>query len=132
MSKVKILNTLGNHFAPKAKEILDELGDVDYQEMTHKELLEVAHLYDVIVVGLYPRIDKEVMDKAIKLKYIAIPANTIENIDAEYAKEKGVEVISLWGETEFLNTITGTSELACGLMIDLVRYTPWAFDDVKN
>ncbi|HEY4486803.1 MAG TPA: NAD(P)-dependent oxidoreductase [Candidatus Paceibacterota bacterium] len=129
---LKILNTLGEHFAPKAKSILDTLGDVDYRELSHKELLLVADRYDVIVVGLYPMVDKEVMDKATKLKCIAIPANTLENIDVDYAKSKGIEVVSLWGELDFLNTITGTAELACGLMIDIIRFTPWAFDNVKE
>src|SRR3989338_10420137 len=129
---LKILNTLGEHFAPKAKSILDTLGDVDYRELSHKELLLVAYKYDVIVVGLYPMIDKEVMDKATKLKCVAIPANTLENIDVEYAKTKGIGVVSLWGELEFLNTITGTAELAWGLLIDIVRFTPWAFDNVKE
>ncbi|MBI2108798.1 MAG: hypothetical protein HYT93_01270 [Parcubacteria group bacterium] len=129
---MKILNTLGKHFAPKAKQILDALGDVDYREVTHKEILEIAGEYDIIVVGLYPMIDKEVIDRAKKLKYIAIPANTLENIDVTYANSKGIEVVSLWGETEFLNTITGTAELAMGLLIDIVRLTPWAFDNVKE
>jgi len=132
ISDLRILNTLGEHFAPKARKVLETLGNVDYKEVNHKELLEIAGEYDIIVVGLYPMIDKEVLDVARKLKYVAIPANTLENIDEEYAKEKGIEVVSLWGETEFLNTITGTSELACGLMIDVLRFTPWAFDDVKN
>lgn len=129
---MKILNTLGSHFAPAAKVILGTLGNVDYREVTHKELLGIAGQYDIIVTGLFPMIDKEVMDKAETLKYIAIPANTLENIDVKYAQSKGIEVVSLWGETDFLNTITGTAELACGLMIDIVRATPWAFDDVKN
>ena len=129
---MKILNTLGSHFASRAKDILDTLGDVDYREITHKELLGVADQYDIIVVGLYPMIDKEVIDKAKKLKYIAIPANTLENIDVEHAESKGIKVVSLWGETEFLNTITGTAELAMGLLIDIVRFTPWAFDNVKE
>ncbi len=129
---MKILNTLGKYFAPKAREILDTLGDVDYREVNYKELLDIAGEYDIIFVGLYPMIDKKVMDKATKLKYIAIPANTIENIDEEYAKLKGITVVSLWGEIEFLNTITSTAELAMGLMIDVVRFTPWAFDTVKN
>ncbi len=129
---MKILNTFGEHFAPDAKKILDTLGDVDYKEMTHNELIGVAELYEILVVGILPMIDKEVIDVATKLKYIVIPSNTLENIDVEYAESKGIKVISLWKEQDFLNTITGTAELACGLMIDIVRRTPWAFDDVKN
>lgn len=128
----KILNTLGKNFAEKAQKILNGLGEVDYREVTHQELLDAVGAYDIIVTGLYPMIDKDVLDKAERLKYIAIPANTLENIDLEYAKSKGVEIASLWGETDFLNTITGTAEIACGLMIDLMRQTPWAFDAVKN
>lgn len=130
--KLKILNTLGEHFAPRARKVLDSLGNVLYREITHRELLDIADQYDVIFVGLYPMIDKEIMDKAKKLKYIAIPANTLENIDTEYAKSRKIEVVSLLEETDFLNTITGTAELAAGLMVDIVRLTPWAFDSVKN
>ncbi len=129
---MKILNILGSHLAPKAKKILEEIGEVDDREVVYKELLDIVDQYDIIFVGLYPMIDKAVMDKAVKLKYVAIPANTIENIDEEYAKSKGIAVVSLWGEHEFLNTITSTAELACGLMIDIARFTPWAFDTVKN
>ena len=129
---MKILNTFGTHFAPEAKKILDTLGQVDYRELTHRELLDIAGQYDIIVAGLFPVIDKAVIDKAEKLKYIAIPANTLENADTAYAESKGIAVVSLWGETDFLNTITGTVELAFGLMIDIVRRTPWAFADVKN
>jgi len=129
---MKILNAFGGFFAPKAKTILETLGDVEYRTLTHQELLRVADQYDIIVLGIFPVIDKAIIDRATKLKYIVVPANTLENIDVDYAKEKGIEVVSLWGEEEFLKTITGTAELAFGLMIDIVRKTPWAFDDVKQ
>ena len=129
---MKILNTFGKNFGLEAKTMLDTFGEVDYQEMTHNELLEVIDQYDIIVVGILPMIDKEAMDKAKKIKYIVIPSNTLENIEVEYAESKGIKVLSLWEEKDFLNTITGTAELACGLMIDIVRATPWSFDHVKN
>lgn len=132
IKKLKILNTLGSHFAPKAKQILDRLGDVDYRITTQNELYNIIHQYDIIVIGISPAIDKEALNKASRLKFIAIPANTLENIDVQYAESKGIEIVSLQGETTFLNTITGVSELAIGLMIDLVRFTPWAFDSVKK
>lgn len=128
----KILNLLGKHFDAEAKKILNRLGKVEYKALTHKELLPVAHKYEVIVVGVTPYIDKEVIDRAKNLTCVAIPANTLENIDAEYAKSKGVEVVSLWGERKFLDTITGTAELAAGLMIDVMRFTPWAFDAIRK
>lgn len=128
----KILNLLGKYFDAEAQKILGRLGRVEYKSMTKSKLLSVVDRYDIIVVGITPYIDKSVLDRAKNLKCIAIPANTLENIDVEYAESKGVKVISLWGERKFLDTITGTAELACGLMIDITRLTPWAFDSVRN
>ncbi|MBI4118604.1 MAG: 3-phosphoglycerate dehydrogenase [Parcubacteria group bacterium] len=128
----KILNTLGSTFAPKAKEVLDTLGNVDYKHVTQDEFLRIVPRYDIIVVGIQPIVNKEAIDKASRLKIIVVPANTLENIDVEYAESQGIAVVSLWGETKFLNTITGTAELALGLMISIVRFLPWAFGSVKE
>jgi D-3-phosphoglycerate dehydrogenase / 2-oxoglutarate reductase len=128
----QILNTLGNTFAPKAREILNQLGDVDYRNVTQEEFSGIVENYDIVVAGLTPVFNKEILDKAKKLKIIAIPATSLENVDVEYAANKGVAVISLMGEREFLDTITGVAELAVGLMIDLMRFTPWSFDSVKR
>jgi len=72
------------------------------------------------------------MDNGGKLKVIVTATTGLNHIDIEYAKSKGIDVVSLKGESEFLDTITGTAELAFGLLIDLMRLTPWAFDSVKN
>lgn len=129
---MKILNTFGKHFAPEAQAILATLGEAEYRQVTHGELLECIGEYDILVVGILPMVDTAILDAATKLKYIAIPANTLENIDVAYAESKGITVVSLWGEEKILGSITGTAELAFGLMIDIVRKTPWAFDDVKQ
>lgn len=128
----KILNTFGEKFADDAKQILNKLGTVNSQTVTQEEFLNMVNQYEIVIVGITPVVNKSVIDKAKNLKAVVVPANTLENIDVEYAESKSVEIISLWGETEFLDTITGTSELACGLMIDIMRFTPWAFDSVRK
>jgi len=132
ISDLKILNTIGDTFSPKAQNILEELGEVTHRNVNKDELLEIIAGYDIVVVGIYPMIDKEVIDKAKKLKHIVIPANTLENIDVDHAEKKGINIVSLYGELDFLDTITSTAELACGLMIDIVRFTPQAFESVKE
>ncbi len=129
---LNILNTLGDKFSEEAGKILNELGSVDYLNLTRKDVLASERLYDIIIVGLYPIIDKEVIDKHNELKIIASITTNLDHIDVEYAKSKGIKVICLYGENDLLNKITGTAELAFGLMIDLLRFTPWAFEDVKN
>ncbi|MAG12896.1 hypothetical protein CL630_03760 [bacterium] len=128
----KILNTIGEIYTDSAKKILEEIGDVDYINLTQEELKNIISKYDVAVIGLGLNFTKDILENAKNLKVIATVTTGLDHVDVEYAKEKGIEIVSLRGEDEFLNTITGTAELAAGLMIKLLRFMPWAFDDVKN
>ncbi len=130
--KYKILNTIGEVFTPKAKEILAGLGEVDYMILTQENLGQIVGNYDIFVAGLGLNFTKDILDKAVKLKAIATATTGLDHIDVECAKSKGVEILSLRGENEFLDTITGTAELAFGLLIALARQIPAGFDSVKN
>src|SRR3989344_4692567 len=129
---VKILNTIGDVYTQGAKEILEEVGDVDYKILTQDNLLESIGEYEIAVIGLGLSFMKDVLEKAEKLKIIATATTGLDHIDVKFAKLKGITVLSLRGENDFLDTITGTAELAMGLLIDIVRLTPWAFDNVKE
>src|SRR5690348_13609502 len=119
----KILNTIGEAYTAKAREILETLGDVDYKTPSQEELLETISDYTVCVVGLGLNFNKDVLERATNLKAIATATTGLDHIDTAYARERGIEVVSLRGENEFLDTITGTAELAWGLMLDLMRHT---------
>jgi len=127
----KILNTIGPEFSEKAKSITSTLGENDYKTIPQKDLPNGIEQYDIAIVGLANKFDKAVLDGARNLKIIATPTTGLDHIDLEIAKQKGIEVLSLRGETEFLNSITGTAELAFGLIISLLRMVPFSFDDVR-
>jgi len=129
---MRILNIIGESCTPEALSTLRKLGEVVSRTVTHSELVNIIGEYDVLFMGLYPDVDSEVLAGAKKLKVIASASTNLYHIDTDIAKERGIEVLTLQGETDFLYTITGTSEMAVGLMLDLLRKTPWAFDDVKN
>lgn len=128
---MRVLNLFGEHLTEEARKMLSDVGKVDSRVMTQTELQEAIEPYDILFMGLYPEISRAVLDKAKHLKVIVAVTTNISHIDAS-AEERGIKIISLKHETEFLNTITGTAELAVGLMIDLLRRTPWAFEDVKQ
>ncbi len=130
--RLKILNTIGSEFAEKAKAITDALGESDYKSVSQSDLPNEIEKYDIAIVGFANKFDAEVLSRAKNLKVIATPATGLDHIDLAVAKEKGIEILSLRGETEFLNSITGTAELAFGLLIDLLRMTPFSFNDVKE
>lgn len=129
---MKILNTVGNNFSLEAKKVLASLGKVDYITPSQTELPEIIGNYDAVfcIIGL--DFNKNVLAKAKKLKFIATATTGLDHIDLVFAKKQGIKVLSLKEEIEFLSTITSTAELAFGLLIDLFRFTPWAFEAVKN
>ncbi|OGZ12584.1 MAG: hypothetical protein A3D67_04220 [Candidatus Lloydbacteria bacterium RIFCSPHIGHO2_02_FULL_51_22] len=129
---MRILNTIRKEYPQEAQNILKKLGMVYYREFSQKELARYIGEYDAAVIGLGLTFDKEVLAQAKNLKVIATATTGLDHIDLEEAKKSGIEVLSLSGETAFLNTITGTAELAAGLMIELLRRTPHAFESVKK
>lgn len=128
----KILNTIGEEFASEGKHILGEVAEVLYRIPSQEELQIIIAEYDALLVGLGLQIDREVIDAGAKLKAVATATTGLDHIDVAYAQVKGIEILSLRGETEFLNSITGTAELAWGMLIALYRRIPQAFDAVKR
>jgi D-3-phosphoglycerate dehydrogenase len=130
--KYKILNTIGPEFAEKAMKITNLFGTSEYKSVPQKKLADEIANYDIAIVGLSNKFDRAVLENAKNLKIIATPTTGLDHIDLETAKARGIEVLSLRGETEFLNSITGTAELAFGLLLNLVRFISHSFDDVKH
>lgn len=91
---MKILHIDKNH--PLLLEQLNEAGfqnDIDYE--SSKETIETKiNTYDGIVIRSRFRIDKNFIDKATQLKFIARVGAGMENIDTDYAESKGIALIS--------------------------------------
>ncbi|MGZ4034799.1 MAG: 2-hydroxyacid dehydrogenase [Bacteroidia bacterium] len=66
--------------------------DLNYN-WTKDEIISNIHLYDGIVIRSKIKITKEIIDKAVKLKFIARAGAGMENIDVAYAKSKGVKCL---------------------------------------
>lgn len=79
------------------------------------ELVELIDDFDVIIAGT-EMIDKEVLDKAKKLKFISRVGIGLDGIDLKYAKEKGIKV-SYTPDAP----APAVAELTIGLMISLIR-----------
>lgn len=131
-SKLKIINAVGGNYPQAALEILSILGEVKMIGPNQKVMEVEIATADILVIQLGVTVTKTVVDSAKNLKVIATATTGLDHIDVDYAKAKGIEVISLRGETEFLNTITSTAELAFGLIIDLLRNISTSFEAVKN
>lgn len=77
-----------------------------------------------IVVRLGVNLDAKILSKFSNLKFIATITTGLDHIDLTYCHQHGIQVISLKGETTFLNTITATPEHTWGLLLSLTRKIP--------
>jgi|ERR1017187_7006057 D-3-phosphoglycerate dehydrogenase len=90
---MKILFIDSNH--PLLHEMLEKAGhicDLNYQ-WTKEEIIKNIHLYDGIVIRSKIKITKDIIDKAVNLKFIARAGAGMENIDVAYAESKGIKCL---------------------------------------
>lgn len=90
---MRILFIDSNH--PLLHETLEKAGhtcDLHYH-LTKDEIVNSVHLYDGIVIRSKIKITKEIIDKTVKLKFIARAGAGMENIDVEYAESKGIKCL---------------------------------------
>ncbi|HAT73371.1 MAG: 4-phosphoerythronate dehydrogenase [Candidatus Moranbacteria bacterium GW2011_GWF2_36_839] len=119
---MRILNTIGPVFSKEAKKILDSAGKVDYLNIvTQEQLQDRIGNYEIAVIGLGLNYDKKIIDAGKKLRIIATASTGTDHIDLRYAQKKGIKVLCLKNDRNFLDTITGTAELAFLLILLLSR-----------
>ena len=129
---MNILNVDPYCYSEKARQALESFGHVEEIIYSRSQLIQKLHNVDVLILRFSHHIDREVLDNAPLLKVIATNATGTDHIDLEYAEKKGVEVISLKGEYEFLRNIHATAELTWGLILAGIRKIPTAFESVKE
>ena len=116
---VRILATDG--IESSAAKALTDLGfEVVQQFYDEKELPAKASEFDVVVVRSATKIRKPVIDEAVKtgkLKLVIRGGVGIDNIDAVYAKEKGIDVKNTPNASS-----ASVAELAIGHMFSLSRF----------
>ena len=72
--------------------VFEEYGDVVYNpNISRDELLNTVHEYDMILCNK-TIIDRDVIEKAVKLKYIGLFATGYNNIDINAAREHNITV----------------------------------------
>ncbi len=90
---IKILANDGIH--PDGKTLLEEAGyTVDTDKIAQETLPDVLPEYDVIIVRSATKVRKDLIDRCPNLKIIARGGVGLDNIDVEYARERGITVMN--------------------------------------
>lgn len=113
-------------FSPQALGQLRQHAEVIAADLDRAGLLAAVPVADVLWVRLRSRIDDEVLEAASRLRILVTNTTGLDHIDLEAARRRGVRVVSLRGEEEFLKSIRATAELTLALVLALVRRLPAA------
>jgi len=124
MGRPRILNAEPDGYSQEALSILQGVADVDQRSVTRTELLGIIAEYDAVIVRLAHRVDDELMGKSARLRAVATATTGLNHIDLEAAERRGIAVLSLRGETRFLDSVTSTAEHTWGLILALTRNIP--------
>jgi len=116
----------------KAKKILESLGHVTEISSGRKNLLKIIDRFDILIIRLDIKVDKEIIEKARRLKVIGSSTTGLDHIDLNLAEKKGIKVVSLQGEINLLKNVWATPEHTFALILSLIRKTPFAFDSIRR
>ena len=124
---MKILHLDTNH--PLLLNQLNELGytnDEDYTS-SKEEIADKIDQYDGFIIRSRFSIDKAFLDRATNLKFIGRVGAGLENIDCNYAEQKGIYLISA---PEGNRNAVG--EHALGMLLSLFNKLNKADNEVRN
>ncbi|MCD6444439.1 hydroxyacid dehydrogenase [Candidatus Bathyarchaeota archaeon] len=85
-------------------------------ELNHEDFAKLLKDADVVVVRSRRRLNRDLIDRALRLKVIARAGVGLDNVDVDYAEKRGITVLS----TSDAST-EAVAELTIGLMIALAR-----------
>lgn len=106
---------------PKALELIADEGIevVNQSDITPEQLLETIPDFPCMVVRSRTKVTREVIDAGKSLKAVVRAGVGLDNIDVEYAKSKGIQVLN----TPSAST-QSVAELTVGYLFALARHIP--------
>ncbi len=112
--------------------LLKDLFDVTTLHDPHHLNSELLSECQILFAPMGYRCDRDVIEHAPKLEAIVATTIATPHIDVEEAKRRGIDVVSLRDETDFLNSITPTAEMTIGLIVALTRNLLGATDFTRQ
>ena len=116
---MKLLIT--SNIPEKIYDELDKNFEIRYHDsnvpLSKEEIIEMIKGQDALLCPLSDKIDKDVIDAGDNLKIIANYGAGFDNIDIDYAREKGIVVTNAPAPASAVST----AELAFGLMLAAAR-----------
>jgi len=95
----------------------DERPDVMVERMSGADIVVVSNI----------KLSREILEQCPMLRYLSVAFTGLDHIDLDYCRSKGIEVQNAAGYST-----TAVSELAVGMMIDLLRQVTRMDGTIRN
>lgn len=119
------------------EDLLSTKGEIFYlEEGTKSEVRDLLLKENIDTILCNPnqqtyKIDQELLDNTV-VSLINTCSTGMNHIDQEYCKLNGIKIYSLTQDYELINNLPSTSELAFGLLLDLMRNITISNNEVKQ
>jgi len=127
----RILIAERDGFPAQAVARLKGVARVSLEDLDRAGLEEAVADADVLWVRLRHRIDRRLLDCAPRLKTLVTPTTGLNHVDTEELERRGIALLSLRGEVEFLRDVRATAEHTIGLLLALLRQLAPAAADTQ-
>jgi D-3-phosphoglycerate dehydrogenase len=118
--------------AVDSEQVLTSVSTVAYLNIqSESQLIEAFKNCDVFWFRLNHKITQKVVENT-RCKFIVCAATGLDHIDLAACNAKGITIISLKGESEFLKEVRATAEHTLGLLLTLIRKSKKAFQHVEQ
>ncbi len=111
-------------------QLLRDNFDLTIAEDSSWKVSDILKEYDIFWFRLKYQIDKEALAGDIRCQFLVSPVTGIDHIDEALCAQKGIRIVCLRGEREFLKEVRATAEMTIGLTIALMRKIVPAYQDV--
>lgn len=126
--RLRVLNTFDMSHCPDVLRPLECAADVVSMEPRSDVVRACIGQFDAYLASLALRVDQSILDAGAALRVIATASTGTDHIDVAAAERKGIAILSLKDDQEFLAGITATAELAWALLLTVMRRLHGAID----
>ncbi len=122
----RILIAEPKDFSQEALDLLSGFGNVTCRSLDQSEIKSALNDYDLLWIRLGLTIRQDDISAHPRCRFIVTATTGLNHLDMAALQGVGIKVLSLKGQTAFLETITATAEHTIGLLLSLVRRIPAA------